>query len=264
MARMRTVKPEAFTSMSLSDVDRGVRWTFAGLWTHCDDEGRAVWDPRLLKAALYPLDDSITPEIVKADMQALAEVGAVCFYEVAGRKYVHVPSWPDHQHPNRKVASKVPPCPKESHTLPEHEQRSESAVSTHAPLTPVVVVVDVVVDGDGVVEGASSATPTRRATRIADDFKPSSDDISWARSKTIPDELARYETEKFINHWRAKSGRDATKLDWSATWKNWILRATEHLPTAARGQPGTATTKAQGWMDLPTPNEPPALEGATA
>lgn len=31
-------------------------------------------------------------------------------------------------------------------------------------------------------------------------------------------------TERFVNHWRAKAGKDATKLDWLATWRNWLIR----------------------------------------
>lgn len=35
------------------------------------------------------------------------------------------------------------------------------------------------------------------------------------------------ETEaiKFRNHWTSKTGKDATKLDWSRTWQNWVLNA---------------------------------------
>lgn len=258
MPRMRTVKPEAFTSLSLSDVDRSIRWTFAGLWTHCDDDGNAAWDPRLLKAAIYPLDDTVTPEVVTADMVELERIGAVCFYDVNGRRYVHVPAWHEHQHPNRKVASKLPPCPKTSHTSMPHSHLSESAVNPPTPITPVVVVVEES-RGDGEVEvgGADSAKPTRRATRIADEFKPSLDDISWARIKGIADDVARYETEKFINYWRAKSGKDATKLDWSATWRNWMLTAAERRGSPPSNIPA-ATAKAQGWLTVG--REPSHLE----
>ena len=41
MPRIRTIKPDAFLSESLSTVPRGTRWTFAGLWTYADDKGRA-------------------------------------------------------------------------------------------------------------------------------------------------------------------------------------------------------------------------------
>ena len=46
----------------------------------------------------------------------------------------------------------------------------------------------------------------------------------WASNKA-PDADLSTETEKFINYWVAKSGKDATKLDWPATWRNWILNA---------------------------------------
>src|SRR6185503_13174298 len=114
---MRTIKPEAATSESLAEVDRAVRWTFAALWTHCDDEGRAAWNLRLIKAAIYPLDDSMTADAIACDLAELVRVGALCRYEVDGKPYLHVPSWADHQHPNRKVDSKLPACPRRVHSF---------------------------------------------------------------------------------------------------------------------------------------------------
>ncbi len=34
--------------------------------------------------------------------------------------------------------------------------------------------------------------------------------------------FAKVEAATFVDHWHAKSGRDATKLDWQATWRNWV------------------------------------------
>lgn len=117
MPRMRTVKPAICTSETLTLVDRGARYTFVLLWTHCDDEGRAVYNTRLLKAALYPLEDDITPAVVESDLALLADVGAVHIYEVAGRAYVHIPSWHEHQRPQHKVDSGLPPCPRTEHDV---------------------------------------------------------------------------------------------------------------------------------------------------
>lgn len=78
--------------------------------------------------------------------------------------------------------------------------------------------------------------PRKRATRLPDDWKPSADDIAWQRAKAIPDGLARREFEKFVNHWRAKAGSDAAKLDWSATWRNWLLRSQERAAPPADAQ----------------------------
>lgn len=34
-------------------------------------------------------------------------------------------------------------------------------------------------------------------------------------------DIVRLEADKFADHWRAKSGKDARKADWLATWRNW-------------------------------------------
>jgi hypothetical protein len=63
----------------------------------------------------------------------------------------------------------------------------------------------------------------RRGTRIPDDFAVTADMVAWARANA-PHVDGRRETEMFINYWRSKTGRDATKLDWVLTWRNWLLK----------------------------------------
>jgi hypothetical protein len=55
--------------------------------------------------------------------------------------------------------------------------------------------------------------------------------VAWARANA-PGIDGQRETLKFINYWQAKSGKDATKVDWPATWRNWMLNATERAPQA--------------------------------
>lgn len=95
---------------------------------------------------------------------------------------------------------------------------------------------------DGVTNGVSHAAPTRpdptrpsisneiekgvprkRATRIPDPFIVTTDMREWATGRT-PLVVVDDTTERFVNYWRAKAGKDATKLDWLATWQNWLLR----------------------------------------
>jgi hypothetical protein len=66
-----------------------------------------------------------------------------------------------------------------------------------------------------------------RATRCPPDWAPSESDLSFALSKGLPREKIPIEAEKFRNYWSAKSGAAATKLDWAATWRNWVLSACE-------------------------------------
>lgn len=40
------------------------------------------------------------------------------------------------------------------------------------------------------------------------------------------------EYECFCDYWHAKAGSNAVKVDWDATWRNWIRRAAERASTA--------------------------------
>lgn len=111
MARIRTIKPSLYTSLTVSSWPVPVRWTFAGLFTYLDDAGRGVDEPRLIKAELYPLDDAMTAKKVEQHMATIASNGPLCRYEFAGQRFIHVTSWAEHQRINRPTPSKVPPCP---------------------------------------------------------------------------------------------------------------------------------------------------------
>jgi hypothetical protein len=65
-----------------------------------------------------------------------------------------------------------------------------------------------------------------RGTRQPDDITVTADMVAWAQ-ENHPDVDGRYETAKFVDYWRGKSGKDATKQDWPATWRNWIRKAGE-------------------------------------
>lgn len=114
MARIRSIKPQAFTSESLAEVSVHARWTFAGLWTYVDDEGRGKADPRLIKGQIWPLDDDVTSKDVASYIDELEAGGMVCRYEVDGRTYLHVVRWHEHQSINKSTRSKLPCCPTHS------------------------------------------------------------------------------------------------------------------------------------------------------
>lgn len=101
------------------------------------------------------------------------------------------------------------------------------------------------------------APKARRGQRIPDDFAVTPEMNAWAKEH-VPQLAGMRETEKFINYWRAKSGAGATKLDWAATWRNWMITAAERLPNsraspgnslAVRGQPSRPSTTDQRIAD---------------
>lgn len=87
----------------------------------------------------------------------------------------------------------------------------------------------------GYVSAPSQAKSRRtRATRIPDDFTVTPEMRAWAANKT-PGVDIDFETEQFVDFWRAKSGKDATKVDWVGTWRNWMRNAFKRLPQWKRG-----------------------------
>ncbi len=110
MARIRSIKPGFFTSEDVSELPLRARLTWIGLWTHCDDQGRAKDNVKLIKAAVWPLDDVSLRE-VEDDLATLAAHGRIVRYEVDGRRYLVVVNWHDHQKPNRPTPSKLPAPP---------------------------------------------------------------------------------------------------------------------------------------------------------
>jgi hypothetical protein len=76
----------------------------------------------------------------------------------------------------------------------------------------------------------SITPPRKRAERIPDGWTPDDDLREWTLVR-ISQVAASRELEKFRNYWSAKSGKDAAKLDWPATWRNWVLTAAERQGT---------------------------------
>lgn len=66
-----------------------------------------------------------------------------------------------------------------------------------------------------------------KGSRLSKDWVLPKDWGNWALEKGLPRDKVILEAEKFRNYWTSKSGSGATKVDWMATWHNWILKACE-------------------------------------
>jgi len=153
MARIRSVKPELCTSETMAAVSAVAERTFVRLWTHCDDEGRCKDNPKLLKAALFPLHDDVTPADLDAHLWELSDRGLIVRYSVAGDPYLHVPSWREHQKPQKRQESKLP----DPEGADEQAIQSESRTATR----PLPETYGPVVEGRGrgVVVGDVEVVP---------------------------------------------------------------------------------------------------------
>jgi hypothetical protein len=135
MARIRTIKPDFFTSLTVADLTPEQRLTFIGLWTHVDDAGRCVDDPRLIKAALWPLDDRTAADI-EIDLKALTESSLITRYTLNRKRYLAVTNWDEHQRINRPTESKLPAPEDGDPTPPDPVTRHDSSsLNAHAQLS---------------------------------------------------------------------------------------------------------------------------------
>ncbi len=180
MARIRTIKPEAFRSRHLAQVPPAVRWTFAGLWTLADDGGSLVDDAEVIKADLYLRDPDVTPEVLAGQLDLLVKAGLVCRYEIGKRSFLHMPTWAKHQRINRPSGTRCPACPRD-HAADEGTLFPPSSVSTPEALIdlPVSSHAGKGREGKGsgngrgalptvpVGQGDKSPTPTARAQALA-------------------------------------------------------------------------------------------------
>lgn len=111
MARKRMISPELFTSETVSALPIPTRYTWVGILCYLDDFGIGRNNPALIKAAVWPLDDSYTSRKVAADVSRLVGLHMLCAYACCDNKYVHAPNWELWQKISHPTPTKLCPCP---------------------------------------------------------------------------------------------------------------------------------------------------------
>lgn len=142
--KIRSVRPEFFTDVKMARLSFGARLLYIGLWSYADDEGRGEYLPKLIEGAIFP-HESADFATWWAELEGM---GRVVRYEVEGQSYFMIPTFGDHQKPNRVYASKLPPPP----PLPAPTQLAQRVDTAYAP--PVEV------EGEG--EGEVVVAPRAR------------------------------------------------------------------------------------------------------
>jgi len=105
--RIRSIKPEFWESESLGRVSREARLLFIGLFSCCDDVGRARASSRLLASRLFPYDDDAFKRL-PSWIAELEKQGCIRIYVVDGESYLDLPKWANHQKIDKPSISKLP------------------------------------------------------------------------------------------------------------------------------------------------------------
>jgi hypothetical protein len=92
MARIRSIKPEFWTSEQVMECSRDARLLFIGMWNFCDDGGNHPASAITLKAEVLPGDD-VSATLVMQWIDELIEKQLLAEYEANGREFWHVTGW---------------------------------------------------------------------------------------------------------------------------------------------------------------------------
>lgn len=198
MARIRTIKPEFFTSEDIVSLDSLTRLLYIATWCEADKEGRLVWKPMTFKLRYFPADNCD----IQAMCQTLLERGLVVLY---GSGYAYIPSFKAHQHINpREQLSQLPE--------PDTKTTRQPRVGTRHSRDS---------DVQGGREGKGKEGDTRDASR---DGEPAGFAEFW---ETWPKSDRKQARGKCLDAWKkASAERNAAEiiahvisLKQSATWQ---------------------------------------------
>ncbi len=96
MARIRTIKPEFWSSEQVMECSPMARLLFIGLWNFCDDAGNHVASAKTVKAEIFPADD-ISSTDVQGWLDELSSNSLIAFYTNGSKDFLHVTGWKKHQ-----------------------------------------------------------------------------------------------------------------------------------------------------------------------
>ena len=197
MARIRTIKPEFFTSEDIVALSPLARLFYVSLWCESDREGRLSWRPGTLKMRYLPGDncdvDLLAQELIDAEL--------IVLYQVEGKTYAEIPTFKNHQViNNRESESIIPARVADASARVKAEGRKEGK-------------------GRERKEGMDDRSPN--GSRLPQDWTLPDEWRQWA-NKERPELDVQLTAAKFHDFWIAKAGKDGRKLDWAATWRNWV------------------------------------------
>jgi hypothetical protein len=121
VARIRTIKPDFFTSEDIVSLSPLARLLYIALWCEADREGRFTWRPATFKLRYFPGDrvniESLGKELTRREL--VIRYG--CF--------AYIPSFLSHQHPNLREKPSSLPDP----STCVHVKESEPSVKESEP-----------------------------------------------------------------------------------------------------------------------------------
>lgn len=222
MARIRTVKPEFWSSEQVMACRPLTRLLFIGLWNFCDDGGNHPLAPRTIKALVFP-GDGISAEEVGDLLSELQSAGLTQTYQADGKHYLHVLGWRHQKIEKKSFKYPAPPLAVTETAASDGRVLSEDSTT------------DRHMAGRGREEEWTGEHTTQRARpeqvdsrgvcEMTLDWIPDPGLLrSYARRMSIPVEhFTEATTAAFVCHYSA-SGRTETQAAWVSLLVKWVKR----------------------------------------
>ncbi len=122
MARIRSIKPEFFTSEQIVECSPIARLMFVGMWCFCDDAGIFPASYKSLKMQVFP-GDEVTINQIKSYVEELLKAELLVQYVVENKTYWQVTGW-HHQKIDR---------PNYKYPKPENSTSDRRVIDDHSP-----------------------------------------------------------------------------------------------------------------------------------
>lgn len=249
MARSRNIKPGFFENEELAELDFGTRLLFIGLWTLADRDGYLEDRPKRIKMKLFPMDDFD----VEAGLRNLNDAGFIQRYKAQGLPCIFIQSFSKHQNPHHKEKSSNLPKPETNlgqaqdnngviiDEKPEASTGQAQVEPSSSPADSLLLNPSSLNPDYGSPSEESAQEPKKpstRGTRIPADWQLTDDWKSIAKQirPDWPDNHVHRIADGFKDYWLAKTGKDATKADWLATWRNWCRNDKTQITGLLNGQ----------------------------
>lgn len=194
MARIRTIKPEFWTSEQIAECSVNARLLFIGLWNFCDDSGVMPSSLKGIKMKVFPGDDDVTSENIQRMLAELSANRLIVFYVVDEQEYLRVTGWHKHQ----KIDQPTFKYPLEDGEIPVNVRRTSADGSPPERKGK---------EGNGSNRGASRFTP------------PALEDVK----KYCAERKNAVDASRFIDFYESKGwmvGKNKMK-DWKACVRTW-------------------------------------------
>ena len=106
-----------------------------------------------------------------------------------------------------------------------------------------------------ITQDTKHSTPkATRGSRLPANWVPNKELADWSKAER-PDLDLRKVLEEFRDYWTSVAGSKGVKLDWDATWRNWVRKQTAPKQSFAQQAADVARTTAP-----PPPNQDAALK----